>query len=73
MLSLGMQPGEYLVIGENIVIQVVSVDGALRLAIDAPREVPIERGDHYELTRPAPTCIQRLRKKGEMGKIRRRA
>lgn len=62
MLSLGRNPGQYIVIGDNIVIQVVSVDGMLRLAIDAPREIPIERGENYEKSKPAPPCIQHYRK-----------
>ena len=73
MLSLGMSPGEYLVIGEDIVVQVVSIDGALRLAIDAPKDVNIQRGDCYEETNPPPPCIQRMRKMGNTGKARRKA
>lgn len=57
MLSLGRNPGEYLVIGNNIVIQVISVDGNLRLAIDAPKEVPIVRGEVYENFNPIPECL----------------
>lgn len=57
MLSLGRKPGEYVVIGEDIVIQVISVEGDLRLAIDAPRTVPVVRGEVYEKTRPAPLCV----------------
>lgn len=62
MLSLGRNPGEYIVIDENIVIQVVSVNGMLRLAIDAPRSVTIERGEVYEQTHPTPDCIKRSQK-----------
>lgn len=44
MLILQRKPGEELVIGENISVSVVSVDGnRVRLAISAPREVPILR------------------------------
>ncbi len=60
MLSLGRNPGEYLVIGKDIIIQVVSVDGALRLAIDAPKDVPIIRGEVYEKKNPAPSCLNRM-------------
>ena len=59
MLSLGRNPGEYIVINGNIVIQVVSVDGMLRLAIDAPKEFPIERGENFEKSNPVPKAIQR--------------
>ena len=61
MLTLGRQSGEYVVIGGDIVIQVVEVGGQLRLAIDAPKSVNIQRGEHYEKTHPAPACIQRVR------------
>ncbi|WP_367568284.1 carbon storage regulator [Lacrimispora sp.] len=63
MLSLGRNPGEYLVINGNIVIQVVSVDGDLRLAIDAPKEMPIVRGEVYEKRHPMPQCLKRLKEK----------
>lgn len=48
MLTLGMTPGEYVVLGDNIKVYVVKNDGALKIAIDAPREVRILRGDVYE-------------------------
>lgn len=49
MLVLGRKPGEYVRIGENIVVKVVkSEDGELRLVIDAPREINIIRGEIYE-------------------------
>lgn len=45
MLKLSLTPGEYLTIGENIVVQVYrSESGRAYLAIDAPREVPVVRG-----------------------------
>lgn len=59
MLSLGRNPEEYIVIGKDIVIQVVSMDGDLRLAIDAPKDVPIIRGEVYERNHPVPECIKR--------------
>lgn len=49
MLVLGRKPGEYVMIGENIRVEVVkSKEGDLRLAIDAPRDVKIVRGEIYE-------------------------
>lgn len=57
MLSLGRNPGQYIVINGNIVVQVVSVDGMLRLAIDAPKDIHIERGENYERTNAVPDCI----------------
>ena len=45
MLKLSLAPGEYLTIGENVVVQVYRAEnGRTYLAIDAPREVPIVRG-----------------------------
>ncbi len=61
MLTLGRESGEYVVIGDDIVIQVVEVGSQLRLAIDAPREMRIERGENYEKTHGVPECIARLR------------
>ena len=46
MLILQRKPGESLVIGEDISITVVSVDGGrVRLAISAPEDVPILRSE----------------------------
>ena len=59
MLSLGRNPGQYIVINGNIVVQVVSIDGMLRLAIDAPRDILIERGENYEKLNAVPDCILR--------------
>ncbi len=49
MLVLGRKPGEYVVIGDNIKVKVVKSDnGDLRLAIDAPKDVEITRGEVWE-------------------------
>lgn len=49
MLVLGRKPGEYIVIDNKIKVTVIkSEDGKLRLAIDAPREIEILRGEIYE-------------------------
>ena len=46
MLILQRKAGESLVIGDDITIRVVSVDGTrVRLAIDAPETVPILRSE----------------------------
>lgn len=65
MLSVGRNPGEYIVIGGNIVVEVVAMDGCLRLAIDAPKEITIERGENYEKSHPVPKCITRTRQLGK--------
>ena len=46
MLVLGRKPVEYVVIDQNIIIKVIKSDeGHLRLAIDAPKEISIVRGE----------------------------
>lgn len=47
MLILQRKPGESLVIGDEIRITVVAVEagGRVRLAIDAPRDMPILRSE----------------------------
>lgn len=53
MLVLGRSPGEYVMIGDDIMVKVVKSDkGDLRLAIDAPEQVRISRGEVYEKNRP---------------------
>lgn len=49
MLVIGRRPGQYVVIDDNIIVKVVKSDeGDIRLAIDAPREIKIIRGELYE-------------------------
>lgn len=49
MLALSRKVGERLVIGGNIVVTVIEVKGeTVRLAIDAPREIPVHRGEVYD-------------------------
>ena len=45
MLSLTLSLGNYMTIGDNVVVQLNSISGdRCKLTIDAPREVPIVRG-----------------------------
>ena len=49
MLVLSRRVDETLVIGGNITVRVVSVDnGQVRLGIEAPRSVPVVRGELLE-------------------------
>lgn len=49
MLVIGRKPGEYVMIGENIKVKVVKSEaGDLRLAIEAPKDIKITRGEIYE-------------------------
>ncbi|MCD9021986.1 carbon storage regulator [Cohnella silvisoli] len=46
MLVVGRKPGEYIVINEKIIVSVIKSDeGHLRLAIEAPKDIPIVRGE----------------------------
>lgn len=46
MLVLGRKPGEYVMIGDDIKVKVIkSEEGDLRLAIEAPKEISIVRGE----------------------------
>ena len=49
MLVVGRKAGQYIVINNNIKVHVIrSEDGHLRLAIDAPKDVSIMRGELLE-------------------------
>ena len=49
MLALTRKPGERIVIGDNIVITIVEIKGDnIRVAIDAPKEIKIYRGELYD-------------------------
>ena len=59
MLCLNLTPGEYMTIGENVVVQLDRVSGdRCKLVIEAPREVPILRGEVLERTGgERPACV----------------
>ncbi len=49
MLALTRRIGERIVIGDNIVITIVDVKGeSARIAIEAPQEIKIYRGELYD-------------------------
>lgn len=49
MLALTRKVGEKIIIGSNIVITLADIRGDnVRLAIDAPREIKIYRGEIYD-------------------------
>ena len=48
MLVLPRKPRQQIMIGDNIIINVVEVQGEnVRIAIDAPRDIKIYRGEIY--------------------------
>jgi len=57
MLILGRKPGQYVVIGDNVIVKVVKMKGDLKLVIDVPPEMPVVRGELYERSNPRPQCI----------------
>ena len=65
MLTLGRNAGEYLVINKNIIVQVMNDGVQIKLAVDAPKDVEILRGEVYERTNSTPECLVQLRKKEE--------
>lgn len=49
MLVLTRKPGQQIMIGDSIVLNVVEVQGDnVRIAIEAPREIKIYRGEIYK-------------------------
>jgi len=49
MLSLGLKQGEYLTIGDNVVVQLDRITGdRCKLVIEAPRQIPVVRGTVLE-------------------------
>lgn len=50
MLTLSRAVGERILIGDDIVIEVRAIlDGHhVRIAIDAPRQVPVHRAEHFD-------------------------
>ena len=49
MLQLTRKPGETIVIGDDVRVQVIQIaGGAVRLGIDAPRSVPIYREEIWD-------------------------
>ena len=49
MLVLNRKEGEELRIGNNVTVKIISLsDGTVKLGIDAPRELPILRGELYQ-------------------------
>jgi carbon storage regulator len=52
MLVLGVNEGDYVMIGDEIKIRVMKTGAQFRLAIDAPRELLVLRKSLYESENP---------------------
>ena len=63
MLSLHLLSGDYIVIGEDIVVQVFKTGSSFRVAVDAPKNVSITRRELHEKVSECPECIQRAYRK----------
>jgi len=59
MLCLNLTPGEYMTIGENVVVQLDRISGdRCKLMVNAPREVSILRGEVLERSGgERPSCV----------------
>ena len=59
MLTLKVHSGDYIAIGDNIFVQVYRTRGeGFAVAVDAPKELYVTRGDRYEQTAPTPESIR---------------
>ena len=63
MLSLHLLSGDYITIGDDIVVQVFQTGSSFRVAVEAPKSVPIIRGELREKVSERPDCIQRAYRK----------
>ena len=64
MLTLRIKSGEYLTIGEDIAIQVFKKSGdSFLVAVKAPKDVPILRGEVLERTGQRPEGLREKRTK----------
>ena len=59
MLFLQLKTGEYMTIGDNVVVQLNDASSShCKLMIEAPREVPVVRGELLERAgEPRPECV----------------
>jgi carbon storage regulator len=60
MLVLTRRLGEWISIGESITVKVLSVKGEhVQLGVDAPRAVPVHRGEIFEQIQAATEAARR--------------
>lgn len=60
MLTLRLKSGEYVAIGEDIAVQVFRRgSGLIEVAVKAPREIPVLRGEILERTEDRPDGLRK--------------
>ena len=69
MLALTIREGEYVTIGNDIVVQVLKTGDTFRIAIEAPRSMKIERSKVREMNGDTPECIKRVRMQAPPKKV----
>ena len=69
MLALTVREGEYVTIGNDIVVQVLKTGDTFRIAIEAPRSMKIERSKVREMNGNVPECIRRVREQAPPKKV----
>jgi carbon storage regulator len=56
MLVLNRKPGEQILIGDDVIVTLVSMrNGSVRIGIEAPRHMPIHRRELEIVLAPEPT------------------
>lgn len=63
MLMLQLRAGEYITVGDKVVVQVSEVSGErCKLMVEAPREIPVVRGELLERAgQERPECVAETR------------
>ena len=62
MLALTVREGDYVTIGEDVVVQVLKTGDVFRIAIDAPKSMDIRRSKVQEAMGEVPECIRQVRR-----------
>lgn len=71
MLSLQLKSGEYITIGDDIVVQIFQENNnVFRVSVKAPREMAILRGEVLERTENRPEGLRTKRPKSPSERIR---
>jgi carbon storage regulator len=61
LLVIGRKVNESFIIGDNIVITILSIDhDHIKIGIEAPREIPIMRGELFKAVQQQSEIIQKL-------------